>query len=110
MLLTHAIAAVLPVVLIATSPAAPPTRVTVLYDAFGDRQDFTKDWGFAALVELGQSIRSPIGCATTTRPAAARASRASQPSAGSTPGATITPAWEPPSTSDGVVDCRYPVD
>ena len=34
----------------ATPPVAP-NRVTVLYDAFGDRAGLTKDWGFAALVE-----------------------------------------------------------
>ena len=33
-----------------TSPAA---RVTILYDAFGAREDLQRDWGFAALVETG---------------------------------------------------------
>jgi 7,8-dihydropterin-6-yl-methyl-4-(beta-D-ribofuranosyl)aminobenzene 5'-phosphate synthase len=62
MLLTHAITAVLPAVLIATSAVVPATRVTVLYDAFGDRQDLTKDWGFAALVEHnGQRILFDTG-------------------------------------------------
>lgn len=28
-----------------------PSRVTILYDAFGDRADLTRDWGFAALIE-----------------------------------------------------------
>jgi 7,8-dihydropterin-6-yl-methyl-4-(beta-D-ribofuranosyl)aminobenzene 5'-phosphate synthase len=28
-----------------------PSRVTILYDAFGDRPGLTRDWGFAALVE-----------------------------------------------------------
>lgn len=27
------------------------TRITVLYDAFGERQDLRQDWGFAALVQ-----------------------------------------------------------
>jgi len=33
--------------------AQPPSpgRVTILYDAFGDRAGLTRDWGFAALVE-----------------------------------------------------------
>jgi 7,8-dihydropterin-6-yl-methyl-4-(beta-D-ribofuranosyl)aminobenzene 5'-phosphate synthase len=31
----------------------PPARVTILYDAFGDRPGLTPDWGFAALVEYG---------------------------------------------------------
>ena len=31
----------------------PPARVTILYDAFGDRPDLTRDWGFAALIEYG---------------------------------------------------------
>ena len=29
------------------------TRITVLYDAFGERADLRQDWGFAALVEHG---------------------------------------------------------
>ncbi len=33
------------------TPPASPTRVTILYDAFGDRAGLTRDWGFAALVE-----------------------------------------------------------
>jgi 7,8-dihydropterin-6-yl-methyl-4-(beta-D-ribofuranosyl)aminobenzene 5'-phosphate synthase len=31
----------------------PPARVTVLYDAFGKDTTMTKDWGYAALVEIG---------------------------------------------------------
>jgi len=42
---------------ICTSPAlaaAPPAaRVTILYDAFGDRPGLERDWGFSALVEYG---------------------------------------------------------
>jgi 7,8-dihydropterin-6-yl-methyl-4-(beta-D-ribofuranosyl)aminobenzene 5'-phosphate synthase len=30
---------------------APPARVTILYDAFGERAGLERDWGFAALVE-----------------------------------------------------------
>jgi 7,8-dihydropterin-6-yl-methyl-4-(beta-D-ribofuranosyl)aminobenzene 5'-phosphate synthase len=30
---------------------AAADRVTILYDAFGDSKDLTKDWGFSALVE-----------------------------------------------------------
>ena len=33
------------------TPRASPNRVTILYDAFGDRAGLTRDWGFAALVE-----------------------------------------------------------
>ncbi|HET7469208.1 MAG TPA: MBL fold metallo-hydrolase [Gemmatimonadales bacterium] len=34
--------------------ASPPVaRITILYDAFGDRAGLTPDWGFAALVEYG---------------------------------------------------------
>jgi 7,8-dihydropterin-6-yl-methyl-4-(beta-D-ribofuranosyl)aminobenzene 5'-phosphate synthase len=34
--------------------AAPmPARVTVLYDAFGKNPAMTRDWGYAALVEIG---------------------------------------------------------
>jgi 7,8-dihydropterin-6-yl-methyl-4-(beta-D-ribofuranosyl)aminobenzene 5'-phosphate synthase len=34
--------------------AAPvPARVTVLYDAFGKDSKMTRDWGYAALVEIG---------------------------------------------------------
>jgi 7,8-dihydropterin-6-yl-methyl-4-(beta-D-ribofuranosyl)aminobenzene 5'-phosphate synthase len=35
------------------SPLPYPNRVTILYDAFGNRRDLTRDWGFAALVEYG---------------------------------------------------------
>jgi 7,8-dihydropterin-6-yl-methyl-4-(beta-D-ribofuranosyl)aminobenzene 5'-phosphate synthase len=37
------------------TPAAaevPPARITVLYDAFGKDAAMTKDWGYAALVEI----------------------------------------------------------
>lgn len=33
--------------------AEQPTRVTILYDAFGPASALQKDWGFAALVEYG---------------------------------------------------------
>ena len=32
--------------------AAAPARITVLYDAFGKDATMTKDWGYAALVEI----------------------------------------------------------
>jgi 7,8-dihydropterin-6-yl-methyl-4-(beta-D-ribofuranosyl)aminobenzene 5'-phosphate synthase len=35
------------------APSPAPSRVTILYDAFGDRAGLTRDWGFAALVEYG---------------------------------------------------------
>jgi len=39
---------------VAPARAAPsPARVTILYDAFGDRAGLTPDWGFAALIEYG---------------------------------------------------------
>jgi len=40
---------------VAAAPAKPPppAGVTILYDAFGDRSDLTRDWGFAALVDYG---------------------------------------------------------
>ena len=34
------------------STAATPARITVLYDAFGKDAAMTKDWGYAALVEI----------------------------------------------------------
>ena len=37
----------------ASPPKPPPARVTILYDAFGDQPDLTRDWGFAALIEYG---------------------------------------------------------
>jgi 7,8-dihydropterin-6-yl-methyl-4-(beta-D-ribofuranosyl)aminobenzene 5'-phosphate synthase len=51
-MLRHAIA----VALLAVSSSAAhaqghPTRVTVLVDAFGDRADLAKDWGYSALIE-----------------------------------------------------------
>ena len=35
-----------------TSAAAETPRITVLYDAFGKDGSMTKDWGYAALVEI----------------------------------------------------------
>jgi 7,8-dihydropterin-6-yl-methyl-4-(beta-D-ribofuranosyl)aminobenzene 5'-phosphate synthase len=35
-----------------TATAAEPARITVLYDAFGKDATMTKDWGYAALVEI----------------------------------------------------------
>ena len=35
-----------------TLTAAQPARITVLYDAFGKDAAMTKDWGYAALVEI----------------------------------------------------------
>jgi 7,8-dihydropterin-6-yl-methyl-4-(beta-D-ribofuranosyl)aminobenzene 5'-phosphate synthase len=35
-----------------TASAAEPARITVLYDAFGKYATMTKDWGYAALVEI----------------------------------------------------------
>src|ERR1700677_3760365 len=35
-----------------TSAAAGTARITVLYDAFGKDAAMTKDWGYAALVEI----------------------------------------------------------
>jgi 7,8-dihydropterin-6-yl-methyl-4-(beta-D-ribofuranosyl)aminobenzene 5'-phosphate synthase len=35
-----------------TTAAAPTARITVLYDAFGKDAAMTKDWGYAALVEI----------------------------------------------------------
>ena len=36
----------------ATAAAAAPARITVLYDAFGKNAVMSKDWGYAALVEI----------------------------------------------------------
>src|SRR4029077_7724014 len=35
------------------APLPLPARVTILYDAFGERAGLTRDWGFAALIEYG---------------------------------------------------------
>jgi hypothetical protein len=35
-----------------TSTAAETARITILYDAFGKDAAMTKDWGYAALVEI----------------------------------------------------------
>jgi 7,8-dihydropterin-6-yl-methyl-4-(beta-D-ribofuranosyl)aminobenzene 5'-phosphate synthase len=43
--------ALLAVFLIHPSTAFAKDRITILYDAFSDSQDMTKDWGFSALVE-----------------------------------------------------------
>jgi 7,8-dihydropterin-6-yl-methyl-4-(beta-D-ribofuranosyl)aminobenzene 5'-phosphate synthase len=36
-----------------TAHAASPTRITILYDAFGRDSALQKDWGFSALIEAG---------------------------------------------------------
>src|ERR1039457_7299334 len=36
----------------ATAAAAAPARITVLYDGFGKNAVMSKDWGYAALVEI----------------------------------------------------------
>src|SRR5580765_5475854 len=38
-------------VCVAAIPCRAQDKVTVLYDAFGDSAELTKDWGFSALVE-----------------------------------------------------------
>jgi 7,8-dihydropterin-6-yl-methyl-4-(beta-D-ribofuranosyl)aminobenzene 5'-phosphate synthase len=45
----------LPDAMAAAVPAPPPapSRVTILYDAFGDRAGLERDWGFSALIEYG---------------------------------------------------------
>jgi 7,8-dihydropterin-6-yl-methyl-4-(beta-D-ribofuranosyl)aminobenzene 5'-phosphate synthase len=35
----------------ATVPCRAQDKVTILYDAFGESKELTKDWGFSALVE-----------------------------------------------------------
>jgi len=35
------------------SPTPPAARVTILYDAFGDRAGLERDWGYSALIEYG---------------------------------------------------------
>src|SRR6202042_2246013 len=35
-----------------TAAVVTPARITVLYDAFGKDTAMTKDWGYAALVEI----------------------------------------------------------
>jgi 7,8-dihydropterin-6-yl-methyl-4-(beta-D-ribofuranosyl)aminobenzene 5'-phosphate synthase len=40
----------LAIIAVATADAAS-TRVTILFDAFGDRSELRKDWGYAALIE-----------------------------------------------------------
>lgn len=47
LLLSHAAAGRTPI-----ANAAEPARITVLYDAFGKDANMTKDWGYAALVEV----------------------------------------------------------
>jgi 7,8-dihydropterin-6-yl-methyl-4-(beta-D-ribofuranosyl)aminobenzene 5'-phosphate synthase len=47
LLLSHAAAGRTPI-----ATAAEPARITVLYDAFGKDATMTKDWGYAALVEV----------------------------------------------------------
>jgi 7,8-dihydropterin-6-yl-methyl-4-(beta-D-ribofuranosyl)aminobenzene 5'-phosphate synthase len=42
---------VLVLVCVAAIPCRAQDKVTILYDAFGDSRELTKDWGFSALVE-----------------------------------------------------------
>jgi len=59
MLLPGALLLILPLMVPAATagaiPAAPPSpsRVTILYDAFGNRPGLERDWGFSALIEYG---------------------------------------------------------
>ncbi|MDG3004396.1 MBL fold metallo-hydrolase [Paludisphaera mucosa] len=48
-----ALLATVGLLLSAEAVAAPPNRITVLYDAFGDHSALKKDWGFSTLVEFG---------------------------------------------------------
>ena len=38
-------------VYVAAAPCRAQDKVTILYDAFGEWKERTKDWGFSALVE-----------------------------------------------------------
>ena len=38
-------------VCVAAFPCGAQDKVTILYDAFGESKELTKDWGFSALVE-----------------------------------------------------------
>ena len=54
-LLRFTLAAVFGAICLSTAcaaAAAPPARITVLYDAFGSDPAMAKDWGYAALVEI----------------------------------------------------------
>lgn len=39
--------------LVASDPAPPAVRITIIADAFGARQELRRDWGYAALIEYG---------------------------------------------------------
>jgi 7,8-dihydropterin-6-yl-methyl-4-(beta-D-ribofuranosyl)aminobenzene 5'-phosphate synthase len=47
------VAIALALALTAATSAQTPSRITVIYDAFGKPSDLQRDWGFAALVEYG---------------------------------------------------------
>ena len=53
MRLLAALLIALPVPVHAAVRGPPPDRITILYDAFGDRPGLVRDWGFAALIEFG---------------------------------------------------------
>ena len=47
---------------VAAAPCRAQDKVTILYDAFGESKELTKDWGFSALVEHnGKRILFDIG-------------------------------------------------
>jgi 7,8-dihydropterin-6-yl-methyl-4-(beta-D-ribofuranosyl)aminobenzene 5'-phosphate synthase len=41
---------------VAAVPCRAQDKVTILYDAFGESKELTKDWGFSALVEHGGKL------------------------------------------------------
>jgi 7,8-dihydropterin-6-yl-methyl-4-(beta-D-ribofuranosyl)aminobenzene 5'-phosphate synthase len=54
MRLAYAVLGLVVGMVVPAAAADPPAaRVTILYDAFGDRPGLAPDWGFAALVEYG---------------------------------------------------------
>jgi 7,8-dihydropterin-6-yl-methyl-4-(beta-D-ribofuranosyl)aminobenzene 5'-phosphate synthase len=53
MRLLAALLIALPVPVHAAVRGPPADRITILYDAFGDRSGLVRDWGFAALIEYG---------------------------------------------------------
>lgn len=38
---------------VSSAATAPEARITILFDAFGSDADMTKDWGYAALIQIG---------------------------------------------------------
>ena len=57
-LLTGALASAAALTAVTETATATETKITILYDAFGNDAAMKKDWGFSALVEVEAAFDS----------------------------------------------------